>query len=73
MSRLFRESAGSVDSKGILFVLFYLLFYVAGYAFGILVVFMGLRDKVGEVVIEEEDAISEDEMVRIMNEQGPNN
>ena len=73
MSRLFRESAESVGNKGILFVLFYLLFYVAGYAFGILVVFMGLRDKVGEVVIEEEDAISEDEMVRIMNEQGPNN
>ena len=73
MSRLFRESAGSVDSKGILFVLFYLLFYVAGYAFGILVVFMGLRDKVGEMVVEDEEAISEDEMVRIMNEQGPNN
>ena len=73
MSRLFRESAGSVDNKGFLFVLFYLLFYVVGYLFGILVVFMGLRGKVGEMIIEEEDAISEEEMVRIMNEQGPNN
>jgi len=73
MSRLFRESAGSVDNKGILFVLFYFLFYVMGYAFGILVVFMGLRYEVGEMIIEEEDAISEEEMVRIMNEQGPNN
>jgi hypothetical protein len=73
MSRLFRESSGSVGNKGFLFVLFYLLFYVLGYLIGIVVVFMGLRNEIGEMVMEEEEDISEEEMVRIMNEQGPNN
>jgi len=73
MSRLFRESPRSVDNKGFLFVLFYLLFYATGYLFGIFVVFLGLRNEFAEFVREEEDAISEEEMVRIMNDQGPNN
>jgi|VirMetMinimDraft_7_1064189.scaffolds.fasta_scaffold58511_1 hypothetical protein len=77
MSRLFREEGVKPMFKGVvgeilstfIFIVFYTLCYSAGYLFGMLVVFFGMED---EVTLSIGD-VEEDEMIKTMNEQGPNN
>tara|TARA_R110000772_G_scaffold72277_1_gene157708 strand:- start:464 stop:697 length:234 start_codon:yes stop_codon:yes gene_type:complete len=77
MSRLFREEGVKPMFKGavgeilstFIFIVFYTLCYSAGYLFGLLVVFFGMED---EVTLSIGD-VEEDEMIKTMNEQGPNN
>lgn len=77
MSKLFREDGAKPVFKGIIgeivsafiFIVFYTLCYSAGYLFGLLVVFFGIEDEVSASVID----VEEDEMIKTMNEQGPNN
>jgi hypothetical protein len=77
MSRLFREEGVKPMFKGIvgeilstfIFIVLYTLCYSAGYLFGLLVVFFGVEDEVSASVID----VEEDEMIKTMNEQGPNN
>lgn len=77
MSRLFREEGVKPVLKGavgeivstFIFIVFYTLCYSAGYLFGLLVVFFGMEGKVAVSISD----VEEDEMIKTMNEQGPNN
>ena len=77
MSRLFREEGVKPMFKGVvgeivstfIFIVFYTLCYSAGYLFGLLVVFFGMEDEVAVSISD----VEEDEMIKTMNEQGPNN
>jgi len=77
MSRLFREEGVKPMFKGIvgeivstfIFIVLYTLCYTAGYVFGMFVVLFGGGDRV-EVSIGD---VRDDEMIKTMNEQGPNN
>ena len=73
MSTLFRSHARNLGFKGFASDIYYFLLYgfmwCLGYAFGICIVLLGVR--LGDTGKIKDDEM--DELVRIMNEEGPNN
>lgn len=77
MSRLFRESPQKPYGKGILgycieFFLF-AFFWSLGYVFGVVMILLGLKSELEEVVDGGKELDDIDEMIEKMKEMGPNN
>ena len=73
MSRLYSSFRRTVENTGVsaclISFLCFVIMWVLGYVSGVILVMLGLRDKLLESVMDEEVA----EMVARMNEEGPNN
>jgi hypothetical protein len=77
MSRLFRDAPQKPYGKGILgycveFFLF-AFFWSLGYVFGVVMILLGLKRELEEVVDGGKELDDIDEMIEKMKEMGPNN
>ena len=77
MSRLFTSFRETLDSTGfapcLISFLFFVIVWTLGYTFGVLMIILGLKDKLRECFIEDNSDKEIEEMVARMNEEGPNN
>ena len=70
----FRETLDSTSFSASLISFFCFCFvWVFGYTFGVLMILLGLRDKLIECFMEDDRDKEIEEMVARMNEEGPNN
>ena len=77
MSRLFTSFRETIDSTGLtaclISFLCFVIVWVLGYTFGVLMIILGLGDRLRECFMDDNSDRDIEEMIARMNEEGPNN